>query len=895
MNKLLYIVDTFSLLFQVYHAVGEMTGPQGQPTNAVFGFTRDLIHLRRDLQPTHLVCAMDSSEPAVRNEIYPEYKANRDEIPVDLAPQIPMAIDVIHGFRIPAVECAGWEADDVIATLTRQAVAEGFEVRVVSSDKDLRQLLGPHVAIYNVRKDKLFDEAELQQEWGVRPEQVIDFQSLVGDSVDNIPGVPLVGPKKAQALLEKFGSLEEVLAHADESPGPKLRENLKRFAQQARISRQLVTLNCELPLKFDLETARLQEPDRQRLLELFRQWGFRRFAEEMQSASAGAGKTKTQERRWETIDTDKKLGRFLAELKRQRKFCVDLETTGLDAVRAEIVGWAFSWQAGRGYYLPVDGPPGQSTLPPEKVRAEVGPLLEDPQVEIVNQNIKYDMIVLRRCGVTLRGVGVDPMVGDYLLDAGARSHSLGALAEKYLAHRMIPIDELIGKGKKQKKMFEVDVSAAAEYASEDADVAFQLAETIADELKQQGLWDLYWDLERPLIPVLADMQYTGIRVDAAELKRQSKELSVRLDQLVEEIYEMAEREFNIGSPKQLSEVLFDQLELPVLKRTKTGASTSQDVLEKLAALHPLPATIIEHRHLAKLKGTYLDALPALINPETGRIHASFHQTVAATGRLSSSEPNLQNIPIRTEEGRRVRKAFIPAEPGWKLLCADYSQIELRILAHFSDDEALQAAFREGADIHTAVAAEIFGLDPEEVDSAQRRIAKAVNFGVIYGQSPYGLSEALGIGQEEAADFIDNYFRRYRGVEQYLTRLLQECAESGYARTILGRRRKITGVRPDAGLQRNLAERTAINTVVQGSAADLIKRAMISLHERLEREDHPAKMLLQIHDELIFEVPENESASLVDMVRQEMTSALELNVPLVVDVSVGENWLETQPV
>jgi DNA polymerase-1 len=900
MNKLLYIVDTLSLVFQVYHAVAEMTGPRGQPTNAVFGFTRDLINLRRDKQPTHFICALDSRGPGVRNEIYPAYKANRSEPPVDLPPQIPMVIDVVKGFRVPAIECPGWEADDVIATLTRQAAAEGFEVCIVTTDKDIRQCLGSQVRMYNIRKETFFDEAALLKVWGIRPDQVIDFQSLVGDSVDNVPGVPLVGPKKAQALLEQFGTLDEVLAHADEATGPKLRENLKTFADQARLSRQLVTLNSNLPLEFDLEQARLVEPDRTRLLELFTEFGFRRFAEQMrQPADTESAGNQSAEprvaRQWEVIDRDDKFAAFLAELKRQQKFCVDLETTGLDAVRADIVGWAFCWQANTGYYLPVDAPPGQPVLDRRLVLEAVRPLLEDSAVEIVNQNIKYDMIVLRRAGVTLRGIGVDPMVGDYLLDAGARSHGLSALAERYLEHRMIPIGDLIGSGKKQKKMFEVDVTLAAEYASEDADVAFQLAETIGEELKREGLWDLYWNLERPLIPVLVDMQCNGIRVDVAELSRQSRELTGRLERLVDEIHNLAGREFNIASPKQLAEVLFNELKLPMLKRTKTGASTSQDVLEKLAGLHPLPATVIEHRHLAKLKSTYLDALPLMVNPETGRIHASFNQVVAATGRLSSSEPNLQNIPIRTAEGRRVRKAFTAGTAGWKLVCADYSQIELRVLAHFSNDAALQAAFREGVDIHSAVAAEIFGVAPGDVDSDQRRIAKAVNFGVIYGQTAYGLSAALDISQDEAQSFIDNYFLQYAGVERYLRQLLGECAQSGYARTILGRRRRIEGVRPDAGLQRNLAERTAINTVVQGSAADLIKRAMINVQERLSREQHSAKMLLQIHDELIFEVPAENVSSLVDIAREEMTGALDLHVPLAVDVSVGENWLETEAV
>ena len=459
-----------------------------------------------------------------------------------------------------------------------------------------------------------------------------------------------------------------------------------------------------------------------------------------------------------------------------------------DATRAEIVGWAISWEAGTGHYLPVLGPPGQTTLDHDLLVETLRPLLEDPTIEITNQNIKYDMLVMRRAGIRLQGVGVDPMIGSYLLDAGARSHSLGALSEKYLNHVMIPITDLIGTGKQQRKMFEVDIAKVAEYAVEDADISWQVAELISHDLREQGLWNLYWDLERPLISVLADMEFAGVRVDVGELGRQSEELGGRLSCLVSEIHELAGHEFNIDSPKQLRTVLFDELELPVFKKTKTGASTDQSVLEKLASLHPLPAKITQHRHLSKLKGTYLDALPLLVNPETDNIHASFNQVVAATGRLSSSNPNLQNIPVRTEDGRRVRRAFVPSEPGWRLVCADYSQIELRLLADFSNDPALTEAFVSGSDVHANVAAEIFGVNLDVVDSGMRRVAKAVNFGVIYGQSPFGLSEALGITQEDAAEFIDNYFARYRGVDLLLQNLHDECRRTGFAKTIRGRRR-----------------------------------------------------------------------------------------------------------
>jgi DNA polymerase-1 len=892
-DETLYLVDVYNLIFQVFHAIPPMTGPKGQPTNAVFGFTRDLMNLI-EKHPSHMVCAMDVSGPGVRNEIYEDYKATRTEMPEDLRPQIPLIEDIIEGLNIPAVSCNGWEADDVIATLAKRAVEAGMNVCIVTSDKDNRQLIGPKVKMYNSRKDKYLDEEGLLEDWGIRPDQVIDYQALVGDSVDNIPGVPLVGPKKAKALLQQFGTLDEVLAHADEAPGKKLSENLKTFADQARISRELVTLNQELPLEFDLEQARVTEPNRARLLELFQDLGFRRLTEQMQSELAG-DKPQKPERKWEQVDTAAKFKKFLTQLKKQQKFCVDLETTSLDARSADIVGWAVCWEIGQGHYLPVQGPKGQKTLDAEQVAGELKPLLADPGITIVNQNIKYDMIVLKRIGIEVEGLGVDPMVGDYLLDAGARSHGLDTLAEKYLDHRMIPITDLIGSGKKQMQMFEVDVEKAAEYAAEDADISFELAGIIEEKLKEENLFDLYWNLERPLIPVLAGMEFDGIRVDPDELKRQSEELSQRLEILVEEIYEIAGHEFNIDSPKQLRVVLFEELNLPVQKRTKTGPSTDQEVLQTLAAMHELPEKIIEHRQLSKLKGTYLDALPGLINKETGRIHASFNQVVAATGRLSSSDPNLQNIPIRREEGRRIRKAFLPAEDDWKLLGADYSQIELRMLAHFSGDPELVKAYQEGLDIHTAVAAEVFNVDPEDVEKDMRRIAKAVNFGVIYGQSPFGLANALGIPQEDAADFIDNYFMKFSRVEEFLLELLRDCKDKGYAETILGRRREIQGIREVEGRQRNMPERTAINTVIQGSAADLIKQAMLNVSAKLKEEPDLGRLLLQIHDELVFECPDDQLEDLAKMVKTEMESAMDLSVPLVVDLAAGANWYDLERV
>jgi DNA polymerase-1 len=955
MPETLYLIDVFSLVFQVFHAIPEMTSPRGLPTNAVFGFTRDILNILRQKQPTHLICATDPSGPGERERLYPQYKANRSATPEELRPQFPMIGQTIEAFGIPKLEVSGWEADDVIASVVAQAAQRDMDVFIVTNDKDARQLITPRVKIYHVRKDLLLGEAELLADWGIRPDQVVDFQSLVGDSVDNVPGVPLIGPKKATALLAQFGTLEGVLTHADEAPGAKLRENLKTYAEQARLSRQLVELRRDLPLTVDWDAARVGRWDAVRLQELFREYGFQRFGSEVRALSDGDAADPSplgaaparekpaapaarnlftdQEARqdnprdlaasrvpeadastvvepspqppanatkrplaFEIVDTPEKLAGLVAQLQQRRQFCLDLETTAIDPLRADIVGWAISWQPNAGYYIPVRGPAGQTVLAPESVVAALRPILEHPDVVVANQHIKYDMLVLRRAGINLRGIGVDPMIASYLLEAGARSYSLDELARRHFGHEMIPIVDLIGKGLFQKRMDEVDIPVVAQYAVEDAEVAWELASLLEAQLREQGLWDLYWNLERPLIEVLAEMQANGIRVNAGLLREQSAGVARRLDQIKVEIYKLAGREFNIDSTKQLQQVLFAELKLPVIKKTKTGSSTDQEVLEQLALQHPLPSQLLTHRVLTKLKGTYLDALPEMINPDTGKIHTSFNQVVAATGRLSSSEPNLQNIPIRTEEGQRVRQAFVPSIEGWQLLCADYSQIELRMLAHFSADPAMCAAFAAGGDIHTAVAAEIFTVAPEAVDSEMRRVAKAVNFGVIYGQSPFGLAAALGISQGDAAKFIDGYFVRYAGIDRYLETLLKECAQTGFATTMLGRRRAIQGIRPQAqpNRQRNMPERTAINTVIQGSAADLIKQAMLNVFHRLRDERHPGKMLLQIHDELVFEAPADRIADLAALVRTEMEQALKLTVPLRVDISAGSNWLETAP-
>ncbi len=887
----LYLIDVYSLIFQVFHAIPPMTSPDGRPTNAVFGFTRDLMNIIAQKSPSHLVCAMDLSGPQERNEIYPEYKANRESMPDDLRPQIPLVTEVIEGLNVPAVGMPGWEADDVIATLVTQGVANDMDVVIVSTDKDARQLLGPRVRMFNCRRNEFFTVASLQEKWGVRPDQVVDFQSMVGDSVDNVPGVPLVGPKKAKALLEKWDDLETVLAHADEAPGKKLSENLKNFADQARLSRELVKLRTDLELDFNLEDAVVEEPNAELLRDLFESLGFRRFREEMQTIlNRALPQAALIQRTHKTVETEAALKDLMTRLSSVEAIGVHPETRESGQHVSDVTGLAIVFDEETTFHVPFESKTFRRTVVEQLAELFSG----ENSPALVSHNIKRTLWILRHLEDDIAfdaTPGVDPMIADYLLEAGGRSHDLQTLSQRYLQRDLVPPKKK--EESRQKTMFETDTSDSADFVKRETENAWDIATIAKGQLEENELWDLYDKLERPLIAVLHDMETLGIKVDVEELGRQSKEATGALDAITAEIHDMAGREFNIDSPKQLREVLFEELKLPVIKKTKTGPSTNVEVLEKLAEEHELPAKIMEQRTLTKLKGTYLDALPKLVNPKTGRIHATFQQAIAATGRLTSTDPNLQNIPIRTEAGRQVRKAFIPGEPGWKLVCADYSQIELRVLAHFCQDPALLQAFNDGIDIHTAVASEVYDVSKDDVTPEMRRVAKAVNFGVIYGQTPWGLAAAIKIPKEDAAEFIDDYFDKYAKVEEFLEQILEETSETGYARTILNRRRPITGIRKTTGRQRNMPERTAINTVIQGSAADLIKQAMINIHNRLRNEKHSGRMLLQIHDELVFEVPEADADSLVDLVREEMVNAFDLAVPLVVDAAIADNWLDAK--
>ena len=891
-----FVIDAHNLIYQLFHALPEMTGPRGEPVGAVFGFARDLFFLLEQQKPDYCFCAFDLPGDTFRHELYAEYKMNRSAMPDDLIPQIAMIRSMLAGFRIPALGLPGYEADDILATVAHITEQLGGQCRLVTSDKDCRQLITDHVALYNIRKNQVFDAPALEKDWGIRPQQVVDFQAITGDSTDNVPGVPGLGPGFAKKLLEKHGSLDAAIEAQGDGLGPKRRQAFNENVELARLSRKLVRLDSHVPVPIDWQGGRVEGVDGPALAALFRQFNFRALTEKAAALAAEVSEpVARREPTYRLVATPEAFQAFVDELGRQKCISVDTETTHLWPRWAEIVGYSFAWKEDEAWYVPVRAPEGDPCLDPAQVLEALRPILEDPSIHKIGQNLKYDYVVLRSAGVRMAGMAFDTIVASYLLDAGSRNHTLDELAHRYLRHETIKIKELIGSGKNQKPMDEVPVAQVADYAAEDAIVPFWLKPILEKKLADAELDALFRNVEMPLVEVLAELEYCGIRVDVDCLRELSVRHGQRLAALEKEIYEIAGHEFNIASPKQLQQVLFEELKLPVVKKTaKTGPSTDAEVLEELAQQHSLPARILDYRQVAKLKGTYVDALPDMVLPATGRVHASFNQVVAATGRLSSSDPNLQNIPVRTEAGREIRSAFIPGDEGWLLLAADYSQIELRVLAHFSEDENLCAAFHRDEDIHARVAGQVYGVDLADVTPDMRRKAKAVNFGVIYGQTAWGLAKQLAIGKDEAAQFIDAYFAGYPGIETFLDEVLRDCLEHGYVKTILGRRRAIEGVRAKPARQRNLAERTAVNTVIQGSAADLIKLAMLAVRRRLADEQRRSRMLLQIHDELVLEVPPDEFDAVKTLVSEEMAGAWTMRVPLKVDVKAGANWADTEP-
>ena len=937
----IYLIDGHAQIFRAYFAIRTpMNSPvTGEPTQAVYGFAGMLFKLYLQYRPTHVAMAIDMPGKTFRDELYADYKAQREPPPDDFHPQEQRILEMTRLFGIPILGVSGAEADDVIATCTRRILADSDRaetlIRIVSRDKDLEQLLSDRVSMFDIHKDEMIDANTLSETKGIRPDQVIDMLTLTGDTVDNIPGVAGIGPKTASKLIKQYGSIDGILAHLDEIKG-KRKTNIESARDCLPLNRQLVTLKHDVELDFTLDDARTGHIDGAGLRKLFETLGFRRYTHEVDAlmpttqspptpatASAGTegfdeslfaieattpvgtgesaastGYEKAEDCAYRAITTREQLTRLVQDLRAAPIISVDTETIGLGR-RAALCGLAFSWREREAVYVPVKSPNPTEHLDQNTVLGELRPLLEDPDVGKCGHNLKYDALVLRHADIRLRGIVFDSMIASQLL--GTSAHNLDHLAGTELHHAMIPISRLIGpRDEAQKTLDQIPLDQVTPYAAEDADVALRLFATFQPRLAAEGMAALA-DVEMPLVEVLADMESNGIRIDPGQLLSQKTELTGRIDQLRARILESAGESFNLDSPKQLADILFNKLDLPVGKRKKTGPSTDVEVLEKLANREDLPPEktlvprlIVEYRQLAKLVNTYLDNLRHSIYKADGRIHASFVQLGAATGRLSSGGPNLQNIPVRTKVGRQIRKAFV-AEPGHLLICADYSQIELRILAHLSEDPALTAAFTNDMDIHTAVAAEVFGVPVEEVTPEQRGHAKVINFGIIYGVTAYGLARRIeGLDQKSAQELINDYRRRFPGIDDFLHHCVDQALNQGYVATILGRRRRIEQIHSRNGSTRALGERLAINTVVQGSATgDLIKTAMVNLYRRIYREDLPLKILVQIHDELILEAPADIAQDQAAIVEEEMERAMQMRVPLKVDVGIGADWFSAK--
>ena len=891
----LYLIDGTSYIFRAYYAIRQyLSTKAGLPTNAILGFANMLIRVIEEEQPEHLAIAFDPPGPSFRVDLYPEYKAHRPDPPNDLVPQFEWIFRLVEAFRIPQLVVPGYEADDALATAARWAEAQGLAVTIIGGDKDLFQLVSDRVEVYDTLKNVRYGPAEVEAKMGVAPQRIVEFLGLMGDSVDNIPGVPGVGAKTAAKLLGQFGSLEAVLAGAAEVSGAKLRENLDHYADQARLSAELCRLKDDVPLKLDLALLERQEPDWPTLTALLKELEFSGLIKRLTPSEEAQPEGAFLPGAYRVVVDWEDFASVLDALKRAGRFALDVETTSLDPMRAEVVGLALAWTEGEAVYVPVahTGLEAPNQLERSDVLNAVRPLLADPALKKVGQNIKYDWVVLANAGVELKGVAFDTMVASYVLNPSRRQHNLAGLALEHFNYTMTTYEDVAGKGAKQVSFDQVPIEAATAYACEDADYTLRLADELSVEVESADMAPLLYELEMPLIEVLVAMERWGVKIDAAVLRDLSKELEGQIEALATRIYTLAGEEFNIKSPVQLRAILFERLGLPVLKRTKTGPSTDHEVLEQLALQHDLPAEVVNYRALSKLKSTYVDALPALIHPATGRIHTSFNQTVTATGRLSSSDPNLQNIPVRSEVGRRIRQAFV-AEEGWRLLSCDYNQIELRILAHLSKDTVLLEAFAAGEDIHNRTASEVFGVGPADVTPDQRRMAKVVNFGIIYGLSPFGLARDLKVSREEAREYIDGYFARYALVKDYIEATKAEAHERGYVTTVLGRRRYLPELASADRVTKEMAERMAVNTPIQGSAADLIKRAMVEIYVEIVERGLEAKMILQVHDELLFEVPDDEADEVENLVVDKMVGVVELDVLITVDAKWGKSWSDAQ--
>ena len=909
----LVLVDASSYLFRAYHALPKLTNSQGEATGALIGVLNMLRKLREDYRPDFMAVIFDAPGKTFRDDLFPAYKAHRPSMPEDLREQIEPLHAIIQALGLPLLRVPEVEADDVIGTLATRAAAQGLATLISTGDKDLAQLVGDHVTLINTMSDERLDRQGVIDKFGVPPERIADYLTLVGDSVDNIPGVPNCGPKTAVKWLQEFGDLEGVMAHAAQVKG-KVGDNLRQSLDRLPLSRSLAQIKLDLDLGLAWADLKPTAPDPEVLRAWYRRIESRRLLEsldgkegargaaageapagEASAGPAGAASQPDPAAAYEILLDPARLDVWLARLEEAKLFVIDTETTSLDYIQARIVGLSFAVEAGAAAYVPLAhtyvGAPPQ--LDREAVLARLKPLLEDPARAKVGQNLKYDMSVLANHGIELQGIAHDTMLESYVLDSTASRHDMDSLALKYLGHRTIHFEDIAGKGAKQIGFDQVPIEAAGPYAAEDAEVTLRLHQAFWPRLEQQpGLARLYQEIEMPLVPVLSRLERQGVRIDGERLAAQSRDLPGRIAALEDAAYRVAGRPFNLGSPKQIGDIFFTEQGLPVVEKTPKGApSTSESVLQQLAdAGHELPGIILEHRGLAKLKSTYTDKLPQMVSPVTGRVHTSYHQAVAATGRLSSSDPNLQNIPIRSEDGRRIRLAFI-ADPGCKLVAADYSQIELRIMAHLSGDERLLAAFAAGLDIHSATAAEVWGLATDQVSADQRRSAKAINFGLIYGMSAFGLARQLGIERGEAQAYVDRYFQRYTGVKDFMDRTRQQARRDKYVETLFGRRLYLPDIDHSNQGRRAGSERTAINAPLQGTAADIIKRAMIAADSWIQTEHPPVRMIMQVHDELVFEVEEAAVAAASERIRAAMESAADLAVPLLVQIGVGDNWEE----
>lgn len=888
-EKTLYLIDGSAYIYRAYHAIRSLTNSKGLPTNATFGFTRTLLKLIEERAPEYVAMFFDVKGPTFRHKIYKEYKANRPPMPDDLSVQIPYIKDITKGFNMPVIEMSGYEADDLIGTLSQAAEKAGFHVIMVTGDKDFMQLVTDKITIWDPMKDKIIDAEAIQKTFGVEPLQIIDVMGLAGDTADNIPGVPGVGPKTALDLIKTYQSMELLYERIDSVKKKKLHENLVKYKDQAFLSKELVTINTSLPLSFNPEEFKSKTPDNNILSRLFKDLEFRQLQQ------AFPRKSDLSKKNYKTVFSIDEISDLVNNLERAGLFALDTETTSVNPMQAKLVGLSFSSKPDEAFYIPCGhdypGVPDQPGL--AVVLNLLKPVLENPDIKKIGQNIKYDWIVLTRHGINLSGVVFDTMLASYLLNPSKRAHNLDQIALDFLDHRTITYSEVTGgKGKKGSCFSHVPIEKAAPYACEDADITFMAYDVLKPMLKEARLEELFEKVEMPLVSVLMKMEMTGICVDREKLSLLSKSFEHQLEGLEGRIFAIAGEEFNIKSSQQLGRILFEKLKLPVQKKTKkkTGYSTDVDVLTTLAEQHELPAIILRYRSLSKLKSTYTDALLELVHPETGRIHTSFNQTVTATGRLSSSDPNLQNIPVRTDEGREIRKAFIPKK-GWSILSVDYSQIELRILAHYSNDQILIKAFQDDEDIHTRTAAEVFQVFPSFITPELRQQAKVINFGIVYGMSSYGLSKELGISRKMATTYIENYFARYKGVKEFIDRTIKDARQTKKTSTLLGRIRLLPDINSPNKNVREFAERTAINTPIQGSAADLIKVAMINVDSALMDRKLKTAMLISVHDEIVFETPPDEIDLVQDLVKNIMEGIWDLKVPLKVNIASGINWAE----